>query len=160
MSDVTLRSLVAEEWDAAIVAEERVHLLDIADRIMDKHPDTVREHGEELARRALVNQLRELARRDADNGEQLSLGGFPRVIAVPNDAPGRYAYVSAHKATWVDLEAGMEIRLRNVEKAQTKADLYREALRSVRPFMEGTNKTLAEALREAQLGDVVRSAAD
>lgn len=164
MSDMSLRQIVADAWDAALDREQSVEISHVVDTVIASHPDLIRAHGDELARGALGRYVRELARREAqDEGEaggQLALGGFPAVIAIPGGGPNGHRYMRATKATWPDLAAGRAIRAKNVERAQARLDAYDESLADFRPFMEGTNKTLADALRETQGADVTRAAAD
>jgi hypothetical protein len=56
-------------------------------------------------------------------------------------------YVRSDKAKWEELLAGRQVRERNVELAQKRLDAYDEALDTLRPHMEDTGRTVAEAVR-------------
>ena len=145
-----LRTAVSEAWSRALDDERTVAIPDVADRIMEDYPDVVSQESERLVRSSIVRMLKDNANRETEESSQLSLFGFPSVIAVPVTDDG-YVYMQSMKATWADLSSGAQIRETNVRRAQARLDQYNGALEHVRPIMEGTDVTLAEAVE--QLGD-------
>lgn len=150
-----LRSAVAETWDRALDAERSVSVPAVVARVMSDYPALVAVESQRLAREAITRWVKGLARTESESGSQLTLAGFPAVIAVPTGPdedeegdPG-YRYMRTTKATWADLDAGRGVRVANVTRAQARLDAYDTGLERVRPFMEGTDRTLAEALGQA-----------
>lgn len=136
------------------VRGSRCTVEDVVRCVYQRHGDAVDEHGAYLAHHAVAEIVRKSLRRMSNEGEaeQLSLPGvsLPATIAVLDEESGQYEYVDAHVATWRDLESGRHERLRNVAAAQARLDEYDAALRELRPHMEGTTRSVAEALRAMQ----------
>lgn len=146
-----LRTTVREAWEAALDAERIVRVPAFIDTFIEEHEDDVESEGARLIRQALIRWVKDIARGEAEGAEQLSLFGFPGTIAIPTDAEddeGEYAYIRSTKATFGELDSGKAVRVSNVQRAQARLDVYVIALERVRPLMEGTSKTLAEALAE------------
>lgn len=147
-----LRSAVAEAWDRALSDERTVSVPSVVARVMDDYPELVATEQVRLAREAITRWVKALARNESETGSQLTLAGFPAVIAVPTgpdeDEEGdvEYRYMRTTKAVWPELAAGRAVRVANVSRAQARLDAYEAALEEVRPIMEGTDRTLAEAL--------------
>ena len=137
-----LREVVSTRFREALNESGEVELPDLAGKIIRDDPDEVSRESEKLVYTAVLNMLKGIARSSADASGQLELWGFPQVIAVDNGEG--YTYMKAVNATYGKLIIGCSIREENVERATAKLDAYREALDKVRPFMEGTQKTLAE----------------
>lgn len=140
-----LRTATRETWQRALDAEERVEVSDVANRVIADYPDLVAAERDRLVWAAIMREIKQLAREEAEAASQLSLFGFPAVIAIPVPGDG-YQYMQAGKAHWLDLVAGLEVREANAARAQAKVDTYREALDRARPAMENTDRTLAEAV--------------
>lgn len=145
MSD--LRDAIRETWDRALDEDRVVSIPTLSSDFIAMNRDLVNAQADVLIRRAVIRAFTALARADADASGQLSLFGFPSVIAVPaQDRDDEYDYMRTAKATFADLEAGESIRVANVVAAQAKLDAYRGALERVRSEMEGTSRTLADVL--------------
>jgi hypothetical protein len=97
------------------------------------------------ARNAVARLMRDLAENENEQQTFAGFGGLPSAIAVQTDT-GTY-YVRSDKAKWEELLAGRQVRERNVELAQKRLDAYDEALNTLRPHMEDTGRTVAEAVR-------------
>ena len=140
-----LKDIVKTEWDTALDTGKEVRLPVLADAIIENHVDALEEEKNRLFRNAVMDILRGIAKGTADDSGQLELFGFPTVIAIPDGDD--YVYLRATNATFGKLQAGCEIRRKNVVRAQSKLDGYLLALRRVKPLMEGTEKTLMEAVQ-------------
>lgn len=140
-----LRSAVRETWERALEAQRVVEAPVVARQVMADYPDLVANESDRLVFTAILKEIKQIARDEAEQSSQLSLFGFPSVIAIPVPDDG-FHYMQAAKAQWVDLTAGAQIRADNVRRAQAKLDTYNGALDRVRPVMEGTERTLAEAV--------------
>lgn len=147
MSD--FRAAVREAWEAALDDDRSVSIPVVADDFIEANEMLVREYSDVLIRRALIKEFTALARGAADSTGQMTLFGFPSVIAIPaSDRDDEYDYMRTAKATFADLEAGESVRVANVVAAQAKLDSYRGALERVRPAMEGSERTLADVLAD------------
>lgn len=140
-----LRSATRATWQRALDDNERVEVSDVANRVIADYPELVVAERDRLVYAAILRDIKQLAREEAENASQLSLFGFPAVIAIPVPDDG-YQYMQAGKAHWDDLVAGLTVREANVSRAQAKVDTYREALDRAQPVMENTDRTLAEAV--------------
>lgn len=150
MTDIT--ATVREVLQEALAAGDRVVLSELADRVFETRADVMQTHADYLCRSAILKILKRLAHEQTeDEDSQLSLFGFPSVIAVPLDSEKKgdgYYYKATPKATLKELEAGRNLRVENILRAQAKLDRYDEALDSVRPMLAGTEKTLSQVLTE------------
>jgi len=127
---------------AALEAEHDVDVPTLARKIIADNSELVKEAGQGMILDSLKNYLTRLGRSITDR-MQMEFFGFPPVIAVP--VGEGYRWMLREKASWNELVAGKEIRDENIRRANAKADAYQEALETVRPIMEGTNLTFAEA---------------
>lgn len=150
MTDIN--ATVREVWQEAVAAGDRVVLSELADRVFETRADIMQMHADSLCRSAILKILKRLAHEQTeDEDSQLSLFGFPSVIAVPLDSEKKgdgYYYIATPKANLKELEAGRNLRVENILRAQAKLDRYDEALESVRPMLAGTEKTLSQVLTE------------
>lgn len=152
-----LKTVVRETWEQALDASRIVSVAAVADQVIGEYPDLVEVEASHLVRRSLIRWIKGLARTEAEQSSDLTLFGFPAVIAIPivpdeddeDAAEDGYGYIRTLKAVWPELTAGSQIREANVRRAVQKLDVYTIALERVRPLMEGTDKTLAEALAAA-----------
>lgn len=101
----------------------------------------------EAVRRRIKDDLRK--RSDDDDGQETFPGlGLPSAIYVRSvDGNDADYYVRSDAATWVELLAGRDVRVGNVEHAMEKLRHYNEALDALRPYMEDTELTVDEAMR-------------
>lgn len=140
-------------------------LRDCATDLLDTEPNVTvdqvvgcayRRHGDEFAqasqqmvlaaaRDIVAKLMRDLT--DDDSPDQLSLPGLELPSAIAVQHPDGTYYVRSDKATWVELIAGRNLREANVSAAQAKLDAYDESLDLLRPHMEGTERTVADAAR-------------
>lgn len=148
MSD--LHEAVRQTWERALDADHAVSPPDVARKVIEDFPALVKAEEERLIFAAIVREIKAIARLETEQSSQLSLFGFPSVIAIPqsDEDEGDFAYMRTTKAVWGELEAGATVRETNVRRAQEKLDTYRAALEHVRPRMQGTGLTFAEFLRE------------
>lgn len=144
---IDLRTAVRQTWERALEEEERVEAPVVAQRVITEFPALVADEQERLIFAAILREIKQIARTETEESSQLSLFGFPSVIAIPVPDDG-YAYMQAVKARWADLVAGAGVREDNVRRAQQKLDTYNGALEHVRPVMEFTERTLAAAVQE------------
>lgn len=140
-------------------------LRDCATDLLDTEPNVTvdqvvgcayRRHGDEFAqasqqmvlaaaRDIVAKLMRDLT--DDDSPDQLSLPGLELPSAIAVQHPDGTYYVRSDKATWIELIAGRNLREANVSAAQAKLDAYDESLDLLRPHMEGTERTVADAAR-------------
>lgn len=128
--------------------EDTVRVEQVVFCTQQRYPDVFAEQTEALVRSAAMKVVKDLLRQftsDDHKPEQLTLAGLslPTAIVV-----GDGEVVRADKATWEQLLIGREFRRKNVEAAQSMLDTYDESLDSLRPAMEGTTLTVAEAVRQ------------
>jgi len=142
-----LTKVTREIWAQALEEQREVDIPSVVRTVMDTYPDLVAQESERLICQALRRELNELARKETEDGCQLELFGFPSVIAVPQEGDG-YHYMQTTKARWEELLSGKQVREDNVRRALLKLDTYRNALDHVRPVMESTQLTFAEAYRK------------
>jgi hypothetical protein len=127
---------------------------DIIRTAMLKFPVEFAEESDRLVRNAAKNEvtavLKDLS--DDDGSGQLALPGLslPTVIALPTE--GGYVYKPSAACDWPEVVQGRQVRADNVSAAQAKLDNYDDNLSRLRPVMEGTSLTVAEAAR-ILLGD-------
>ena len=144
-----LRQAIRDTWHEALESQQRTSIPQVAEAIMPKHDDLIKHQGRALVVAAIKRYLNCLAKIETDRDSLLPFG-FPEVIAIPDSSNG-YFYMQTAKARWDDLIAGQRLRDENVLRAQQKLDSYRAALDAVRPIMEGTQLTLAEAYQRPLL---------
>lgn len=140
-----LRQIVETTWNAALDDHDDVDVAVVARRVVDENSDLVEQIADEAALALIVRFIKDLARAETEQGSQLSLFGFPAVIAVPIPDDG-YLYKRTTKARWPELVAGRGVRETNVRRAQERLDQYDDGLEQVRSLMEGSERTFAEAL--------------
>lgn len=140
-----LRAAVRETWEKALDDERVVEASAVARQVIEGYPELVASERERLIFAAILREIKQIARMETEESSQLSLFGFPSVIAIPVTEDG-FTYMRTVKATWEELTQGASIREDNVRRAQVKLDTYNGALEHVRAAMEGTSRTLAEAI--------------
>lgn len=97
------------------------------------------------AREIVAKVMRDLS--EDDSPDQLSLPGLDLPSAIAVQHPDGTYYVRSDKATWEELMAGRQVRVANVSAAQAKLDAYDESCEVLRPHMEGTARSVADAAR-------------
>lgn len=140
-----LRDVVRATWERTLDEEREVDVPTVADRIIEEHSAMIQVESVGLIRSAIIREIKDIARSETEQSSQLTLFGFPSVIAVPVPDDG-FHYIRATKAHWDELVAGAQVRTDNVRRAQEKLDIYMAALAKVRPVMEGNDATLAQAI--------------
>lgn len=144
-----LSEIVATSTEATL-GTGRCEIDDVVGYAWRNHRDDLTSESERLVSEALRRHVKEHLRRLSDddnpNDGQLSLPGlhFPTAIAVKDEA--RHYYVRTDQATWDELTAGESEREQNVDRARTKLRLYRDSMERLRVAMEGTGRTVAEAI--------------
>lgn len=145
-----LAEIVRDAVDRKL-AEGRTTAGDIAMFAQREHAEEISDESERLVRNALHSQIkRELSRRAEDDDGQDALPGLglPSAIYVPS-ASDDY-YVARDAATFEELVAGREVRVDNIRHANQRLAQYDDALDRLRPYMEGTTRSVAEAVRAMQ----------
>ena len=144
--EVTYRDTLRSELDAAVEEEERTDAHAIIRRMKDRHAGLIQEEASRLIEAAMYRDIKSMARTDTGEGEQMELLGLPHAITVPKPDGDGFDIVRTDKARWPDLSAGAALRAENAARAQAKVDVYTAALSELRPLMEGTDRTVGEAL--------------
>lgn len=146
---MNVRSVLRECAVDLLDTEPNVTVAQVVGCAYRRHGDvftTATQQMVEAAARDIVAKLmRDLT--DDDGPAQLSLPGLELPSAIAVQHPDGTYYVRSDKATWSELLAGREVREANVAAAQAKLDTYDESLDLLRPHMEGTERTVAEAAR-------------
>jgi hypothetical protein len=132
--------------------EERVDINHLVDCAEVRYPEAFAEETERLIRNAAARIakgiLTDLTADDTDPAQGRLPGlDLPSAIAVPGEVEGGYYYVRTDKARYEELLLGRHVRDSNVKHAQKKLDAYDESLDVLRPYMEGTSRTVAEAIK-------------
>lgn len=145
-----IRGAVSECVDIVLDDNERATVDDIVSCAWDRHGDTLLEHGQQMVwqqvRSIVKSIMRERSQDDDDDSAQQTIPGLglPSAIAIPVGG-NTFEYVRSDKATWDDLIAGRATREANIVHAQRQLDRYDRAVDTLRPFMEGTHLTTAQA---------------
>lgn len=130
-------------------SEQHVTIELVIDCAMGQDPEAFQAETDALirqaARRIVKTQMAHLTNDDSAQGQLPGIVGLPSAIAIPT-LSGVY-YVRSDKATWDELVRGRDVRVHNVVSAQAKLDAYDDALEDLRPLMEGTALTVAEATK-------------
>ena len=146
---MNVRAVLRECATDLLDTEPNVTVAQVVGCAYRRHGDvftTATQQMVEAAARDIVAKLmRDLT--DDDGPAQLSLPGLELPSAIAVQHPDGTYYVRSDKATWDELLAGRQVRESNVSAAQAKLDTYDESLELLRPHMEGTGRTVAEAAR-------------
>jgi hypothetical protein len=125
---------------------------DIVSRFVDDYPDLVREHGQALAVKALKQEVKSVIRsmNESDHrGGQLRLEGLdlPMLVSIPAETTSGFVYKAVEFCTFDELERhGKEVLSKNVQAAQAKLDSFASSMEMLRPCMEFTDMSVAEAI--------------
>lgn len=141
----------------AVLRECAADLLETEDHVTVEHvvACAYQRHGEAFAeeqerlvqahaRTIVAKLMRDLAE-DENEQQTFGFGGLPSAIAIPDEG-GTY-YVRSDKATWEELVRGRAVRTANVAAAQAALDAYDETLGMLQPYMEGSDRSVAEAVQ-------------
>jgi len=135
---------------------------DIVSRFAEIYPDLVQEHGYELAVKALKQEVKRVIRsmnESEDRNGQLRLEGLdlPMLVSIPAETTSGFVYKGVQFCTFDELERHhKEVLCKNVEAAQAKSDSFAESLEMLRPCMENTRLSVADAIEH--LSQVNRAA--
>ena len=117
-----------------------------------RHGDVFASEAERMVLAAAKTIVADLMRHLTDDEEDqlvLPLAGLALPSAIAVQTPNGTYYVRSDKATWPELLAGRDVRVRNVAAAQSKLDAYDESIETLRPIMEAdASITVALALLE------------
>lgn len=69
----------------------------------------------------------------------------PVALAVPTENTREFCYVPFQKATWEDLQAARNQRVQNLLRTRKRLRDFNLKLDALRPYMEGIERTVAEA---------------
>ena len=145
---MSITSILRECATDLLETEDKVGVEQVVTCAYRRHADQFAQASEAMvldaARRIVRGLLRDLS---SDDNEQLSfpsMAGLPSAIAV--QTPDGTYYVRQDKATWSELQAGRDVRAENVTRAQAKLDAYDDVLDALRPYMEGTDRSVADAV--------------
>lgn len=143
-----LRQALSEMAMQMLETTTQVSTEDVVAAARAAHPDLFASAAEHLVDHAANNIVGGILRRltQDDEDAQLVLPGFelPTAICIVDESGSRWMLTS--KAQWRHLLIGETIRDENVRHAVAKLDTYRQALDHLRPIMEGTELTVAEAV--------------
>lgn len=150
MSELSLHSILHDCANALLDEQQHVEAGEVVLCAQQRYGDVFIAEQERLVFQAAARIAKSIMRDMAmDDDDQLSLPGInlPSAIAVPHENEDGYYYVRTDKACWSELEAGRELRVSNVRRAQQKLDQYDEALLRLQPIMEHEpDLTVADAV--------------
>jgi hypothetical protein len=151
-----MRSIINEELVRALQAGKQISVPDFSREVMLKYSEEYSAAKEQYSisgfHREVKNALKKMSEDDDSTQLRLPMIDLPSVIAIPIDGSA-FVYRAAVFCTWEEVLAGGEVRDENMRKVQAKRDHYYEQIETLRPFMEGTSRTVGEAV-EIMLGDV------
>lgn len=156
-----LRNALAEAFDACM-ARGRCKANDIVSEAQHKHPELFLRESERLIVKAALREAKALMRGsgatledvNAPNQQELPLGILPGLrpplaLAVPltdEDHEADFEYVRYDCATWEDLEAALDIKTTNVDRAITRKEDHLLKMDALRLYLQGfSGRTVAEA---------------
>lgn len=148
---MTFRNLLRPLALEMVSSGRPVIAADIVREAQRRYPDEYVAEVDRLAWNAAQREVKDVLHSlsEDDQSAQFALPGLdlPSIIAVPTEG-GEFAYRATGACTWDDLVAGRSVRSDNVTAAQAKLDSYDGNLTLLRPVMEGTKLTTAEAARK------------
>ena len=138
-----------------IAAGEQIVIPSVVHETIMRHPDEFSDMQYDGAVRAANRMAKDFMRSlsNDDDSAQLKLPGvdLPSVLAIPAEG-GDFVYRASAFCKWGEVEGAFKVRDDNVVKVQAKRDHFSEQMETLRPYMEGTDLTVAEAV-ELMLGD-------
>lgn len=154
---MNFKALLSQEIAAKVAAGEEIIISSVVQKAVMQYPEEFSDTQYELAIKAAHGWCKDIMRRlsNDDESAQLKLPGvdLPSVLAIPAEG-GDFVYRASAFCLWDEIVAAGQVRDDNVVKAQAKRDHFFEQMDLLRPYMEGTDLTVAEAV-EIMLGDAV-----
>lgn len=148
---MTITSILRDCATDLLETEPTVTVEQVVNCAYRRHGDEFAAESERLvlasARTIVANLLRDLS--DDEDDAQLSFPGLDLPSAICVQTPDGTYYVRTDKATWLELLAGRDLRMVNVQRAQAKLALYDESVERLREVMEAdASLTVAEAIEK------------
>jgi hypothetical protein len=154
---MNFKSLLNQALADKVAAGEEIVIPSVVQKVVMQHPEEFSDTQYELAIKAANRWAKDFMRQlsNDDDSAQLKLPGvdLPSVLAIPAEG-GDFVYRASAFCQWEEVVAAGKVRDDNVVKVQAKRDHYFEQMDLLRPYMEGTNLMVAEAV-ELMLGDAV-----
>ena len=154
---MNFKALLNQALADKVAAGEEVVIPAVVQKTVMQYPEEFGDTQYELALKAANRWAKDYMRQlsNDDESAQLKLPGvdLPSVLAIPAEG-GDFVYRASAFCQWPEVEAAGKVRDDNVARAQAKRDHYSEQMETLRPYMEGTDRTVAEAV-EIMLGEAV-----
>ena len=154
---MNFKSLLNQALADKVAAGEQIIIPSVVHETIMRHPDEFSDMQYDGAVRAANRMAKDFMRSlsNDDDSAQLKLPGvdLPSVLAIPAEG-GDFVYRASAFCKWGEVEGAFKVRDDNVVKVQAKRDHFSEQMETLRPYMEGTDLTVAEAV-ELMLGDAV-----
>lgn len=132
----------------ACLAEGRSTIAQMYERAAAAHPN-LRDSARDMELREYSYRYLKRCMHDPHDSEaQMLLPGLqlPAAIPVRHELTDEVEYVRSDCATWAELIAAREEKVRNVSAAEKKLQDFDDQLDRLRPYMETTGITVAEAI--------------
>lgn len=153
---MNFKALLNQALADKVAAGEEVVVAAVVQKTVMQYPEEFSDTQYELALKAANRWAKDYMRQlsNDDESAQLKLPGvdLPSVLAIPAEG-GDFVYRASAFCKWEDVEGAFKVRDDNVAKVQAKRDHFSEQMETLRPYMEGTELTVAEAV-ELMLGQV------
>ena len=154
---MNFKSLLNQALADKVAAGEQIIIPSVVHETIMRHPDEFSDMQYDGAVRAANRMAKDFMRSlsNDDDSAQLKLPGvdLPSVLAIPAEG-GDFVYRASAFCKWGEVEGAFKVRDDNVVKVQAKRDHFSEQMETLRPYMEGTDLTVAKAV-ELMLGDAV-----
>lgn len=154
---MNFKSLLNQALADKVAAGEQVIIQSVVHETIMRYPEEFSDMQYDGAVRAANRMAKDFMRSlsNDDDSAQLKLPGvdLPSVLAIPAEG-GDFVYRASAFCKWGEVEGAFKVRDDNVVKVQAKRDHFSEQMETLRPYMEGTDLTVAEAV-ELMLGDAV-----
>lgn len=153
---MNFKALLNQALADKVAAGEEVVIPAVVQKTVMQYPEEFSDTQFELALKAANRWAKDYMRQlsNDDESAQLKLPGvdLPSVLAIPAEG-GDFVYRASAFCKWKEVEGAFKVRDDNVTKVQAKRDHFSEQMETLRPYMEGTDLTVAEAV-EQMLGQV------
>ena len=153
---MNFKALLNQALADKVAAGEEVVVAAVVQKTVMQYPEEFSDTQHELALKAANRWAKDYMRQlsNDDESAQLKLPGvdLPSVLAIPAEG-GDFVYRASAFCKWGEVEGAFKVRDDNVVKVQAKRDHFSEQMETLRPYMEGTELTVAEAV-ELMLGQV------
>lgn len=156
-----LRNALAEAFDACMAQSSgRCRAKDIVSEAQHKHPELFLRESERLIVQAALREAKALMKSSAvedvssSNQQDLPLGILPGmrppltvIVPLPEEDPeDKFEYVRYDCATWEDLEAALEIKTTNMDRAIARKEDHLLKMDALRLYLQGfPGRTVGEA---------------